>query len=111
MREYLDALATCPDESLTDRLGVDDNWPIYLKADFGKTVEDLATSGKFAVRSRLDEECRLDYTPKPVVVQVFNRPIRFIGLKVDEDIMIVNSYNMSITLSHDPKKETKPING
>ena len=104
MREYLEALKTCPDESLTDRLGVHDNWPIYLKADFGKTVEDLVATGKFAVRSSLDEECWLDYIQKPVGVRVFNRLAKPLGLKIDEGIMIQNEYNMSMVVVHDPSQ-------
>ncbi len=34
LEEYLTALKECPDEELKDELGVYDNFPIFLRADF-----------------------------------------------------------------------------
>ena len=83
MREYLEALAACPDESLRDRLGVYDNWPIYLKADFETVIDGLMGTGKFVLGDKTDVECELNYAPKPVRVRVFNSLERLWFLKPD----------------------------
>jgi len=39
LAEFLEAMKECPDAELRDRLGVGDNWPILLGADFSRVVE------------------------------------------------------------------------
>lgn len=39
--EFLKALETCPDRKLKEELGIDDNWPIFLKTNIDHVVRCL----------------------------------------------------------------------
>ena len=81
--EYLRALQDCPDEQLKDELGIYDNWPIFLNADFGFVVEYLIQSESYRYDKsesyRYDKALEktniinhFDYVPGNVNLQVFN---------------------------------------
>lgn len=46
LEEYLEALRTCPDEKLTEELGIYDNWPILLQGNYDEIVRDLESSSE-----------------------------------------------------------------
>ena len=74
--EYLEALQNCPDEQLKDELGVYDNWPIFLNADFDSVVEHLKESGKYKHTDTIKKDGGIkhlfNYMPGTVEMQVFN---------------------------------------
>jgi len=74
--EYLEALQNCSDEQLTDKLGMGDNWPIFLNADFDSIVKHLRQSDKYKhdrIRKKTSGTNHLFYyVPGTVILQVFN---------------------------------------
>ena len=74
--EYLEALQNCPDEQLKDELGIYDNWPIFLNADFDSVVEHLKQSGDYGITDTIEKSDGVkhlfQYTPGTVELQVFN---------------------------------------
>ena len=76
LEDYLEALKHCPDEQLTDELGISDNWPIFLKADIDSVVEYLRESGEYKPEKTVERADRvehlLSYVSGTVLLQVFD---------------------------------------
>jgi len=82
LEEYLESLRNCPDEQLTDELGIYDNWPIFLDADFDRVIKYLRESGKYkneqiqehekTGRGKTGTNHTFDYIPGTVAIQAFN---------------------------------------
>jgi len=74
--EYLEALQNCPDEQLNDELGIYDNWPILLNADFGSIVEHLKQSKDYRITDTIEKSDGVkhlfEYVPGTVILEVFN---------------------------------------
>ncbi len=47
LEEYLKALRECPDDQLTDELGIHDNWPILFDADLDSVVGYLSQHSNY----------------------------------------------------------------
>lgn len=56
LEDYLQELKTCPDDKLRDELGVYDNWPILLNADFEKLTKYLEESGKYLLTEKRGDQ-------------------------------------------------------
>ena len=74
--EYLKSLQNCPDEQLREELGMSDNWPIFLNADFDSVVEHLRQSESYrheeTIKKTFGVNHLFDYVPGTVKLQVFN---------------------------------------
>jgi hypothetical protein len=114
LQEYLEALEACPDAELEEELGVSDNWPIFLKADFGKLSRDFQESGKYKFKEIYKQRLRLDFIPGTVRLQLFD----WMGLdsatgggsnRTEKDKEHYqrqsDNYNMTILLHHNQEKK------
>jgi len=76
LEHYLKALKDCPDEQLKDELGIYDNWPIFLKADFDFVVKYLKAFESYKHKETLEKDDGtkhlFDYIPGTVEMQVFD---------------------------------------
>ena len=76
LEEYLEALQNCPDEQLRDELGIYDNWPIFLNADFDNIVAYLRESKRYEHEKAIEKSDGInhlfDYVQGTVKLQVFN---------------------------------------
>ena len=101
--KYLEALQNCPDEQLKDELGIYDNWPIFMNADFDFVVEHLKQSEIYRYKKAIEEAGKMkhlfDYAPGTVNLQVFDSIPSFfcIGSKEDRQRQ-KRDYNMTIML-------------
>ena len=76
LEEYLRELRECPDEELSRRCGIYDNWPILLRADFTQVVTDLVRTGRYSLSTmqhRTENVHWLDFTRGTVRVQIRSR--------------------------------------
>jgi len=103
LEEYLEALQNCPDEQLKDELGMYDNWPIFLNADFGSVVEHLRQSENYTHRKTIEEtkgvKHLFEYALGTVHLQVFNWiPPFFCNGSEEDKQRQKNDYNMTLIL-------------
>ena len=75
LEDYLKELETCPDVALKFKLGVYDNFPIILNANFEKVIKDLLDAKNFKLEKESGEEDKryyIDYVPGTVKLRVLN---------------------------------------
>lgn len=77
LEQYLEAIRTCPDGILTSEYGINDNWPIFLSADFGKVLAYFNQSGKYRFKENHSPGKglvihRFDYVPGTVRIQAYD---------------------------------------
>jgi hypothetical protein len=113
LEEYLEALGNCPDEQLQDELGIGDNWPIFLDAEFDTVVEHLRQSGSYRHRNTCEEgngevNHLFDYVPGTINLQVFNWTYSHLGSEKDQQRQ-EEDYKMTIMLH--PYQEDNEIEG
>lgn len=73
LEDYLREVHECPDEELTNRCGIYDNWPILLDADFDRVMGDLEISGKYAIVTESYGYRLLHFTRGTIQVQAHSR--------------------------------------
>jgi len=56
LRDYLKGIENCPDEELTNKFGVYDNWPTFLNADFDSVINYLKNSKEYNYTGGFTEE-------------------------------------------------------
>lgn len=139
LEEYLQGLRNCPDEKITmenyytERLtaefGIEDNWEILLKADYGEVIRDFIDStisqklfvGKYRFVedhefNEDDNEGRpfrriFEYVPGIVLIQAFNcNPLDELD-EVDDGYKQFNlrQFNINLCLHPYQKKKVKGI--
>ncbi len=113
--EYLEALKNCPDDKLTQKLGIHDNLPIFLNANFDTIVRFLLESGKYRSQRILGTgkyvKHLLDYVPGIVTLQVSNWLWGDFCIGSEQDRQRQSrDYNMTLMLHPYQEKEYfKPI--
>lgn len=71
LKDYLERLKNCPDEKLTAELGIYDNWPIFLRADFDRMLE-FFRNGEYQFHEKFFDIWRFNFIPGTVRLQVIN---------------------------------------
>jgi hypothetical protein len=102
MREYLEALQSCPVEQLEDRLGIDDNWHMYVSGDHHEVAGELGSLSGWRGEALSDSEAFLRNEELHVGMRIINRISTPLGLVPDSTIMESNDYNLTVILSLTP---------
>lgn len=122
LEEYLEALSNCPDEQLRDELGIYDNWPIFMQANFDRVIECLK-SQEYLLKDTIERPRGIihlfDYIPGTVELQVFNWiPLAFTtgsGVNRTESDKLeserqLRDYNITIMLHPDQERRIEGVN-
>jgi len=98
MREYLEALQPCQVEELGSRLGIHDNWYIYLRGDYPQTVDELASLSDWQCRNRDDSRASIFNNVLPIKMEINNEVVPIIGFEPDREVMESNNYNLTVMI-------------
>lgn len=92
LEEYLKALGACPDKQLKNELGIYDNWPILISANYQDFSKKLLETGNYEVYdSEESEKPRMTFTnvSKTVYLQLMSwtiNPFSWLGMASHEEV-------------------------
>jgi hypothetical protein len=102
LEEYLDSIKNCEDDALGAKFGINNNFPIFLKAEFSNVLQLIPSRGYNLDNSNVGRKgvtCNFSYKLGTIEMQVYNwiPPIYCLGTEVDKQRQL-KEYNMTMML-------------